>query len=557
MHAAPMEGAPSLVATVVVSLTLAYLGGMLARAARLPPLLGYLLAGVVVGPFTPGFVADQRVVEELAEIGVALLLFGVGLHFSLGDLVAVWRVAVPGSLLQIAISAGLSFGVGRFIGFGASESALLAICLATPSTVVATRTLQDRDQLRSATGRVALGWLVMQDLLVVGVLIMLPGSVTGFAAQYGAAAELAFKLLEVLVFVAGMLLLGRWLIPWVLARTAHEGTQELFRLSVLVAALGIAYLSSALIGVSLALGAFFAGVVIADSDVSHQAAGESVPVQQLFTVLFFVSVGMLFDPTIFLHAPLHIAAVVAAVALGIWLVTAVVLLLLRAAPRGALEVAAALAQIGEFSFILSGVGVAQGLLPTHGRDLVLAAALISILLQPAVFRAARAAGARLEKIAFLRRWHSRRRGTRPQGDQEPLERHAIIVGHGRVGSVIAARLRQQGIPYIVIEQSLRAARLLRREGIPVVYGDAAWPEVLDAAHPERARLLVIAVPERSAARRILTAARRVNPGIELVVRTHSHEEADWLARHEVGLAVMGEQHAADEMARYVLKRFAR
>ena len=556
MHSGAMEGAPSLVATVVVSLALAYVGGMLARAVRLPPLVGYLLAGVAVGPFTPGFVADQRIIEELAEIGVALLLFGVGLHFSLGDLIAVWRVAVPGSLIQVAISAALGFGVGRFVGFTTSQSWILAACLAVASTVVATRALQERNRLQTNTGRVALGWLVMQDLIVVGILIMLPGGLTGVAAEYGAAAGLALKLLEVLAFVGGMLLLGRRLIPWILARTAHDGTQELFRLSVLVAALGIAYLSSALTGVSLALGAFFAGVVIADSDVSHQAAGESVPVQQVFTVLFFVSVGMLFDPAIFARAPLQIAAVVAAVLLGNWLITSVVLLSLRAAPRSAAEVAAALAQIGEFSFILSGTAVARGLLPAQGRDLVLAAALISILLQPAVFRAASAVGEGAENVAFLRRWHSGRREARSRIEIPRLEQHAIIVGHGRVGSLIAAAIRKQGIPYIVIEQNLRFARRLRQEGIPVVYGDAAWPEVLDAAHPEKARLLVIAVPDKSAVRRILTAARRANPGIELVVRTHSNSEADWLARHDVGLAVMGEQHAAGEMARYVLKRFA-
>jgi len=551
-----MEGAPSLVATVVVSLALAYVGGMLARAARLPPLVGYLLAGVVVGPFTPGFVADQRIIEELADIGVALLLFGVGLHFSLGDLMAVWRVAVPGALLQAAASAALGFGVARFVGFTASQSLIFAVCLAIPSTVVATRVLQERNRLQTITGRVALGWMVMQDLVVLCILVLLPGGATGVAAKYGAAAGVALELLEVLVFVGGMLLLGRRLIPWILAHTAHEGTQELFRLSVLVAALGIAYLSSVLIGVSLALGAFFAGVVIADSDVSHQAAGESVPVQQVFTVLFFVSVGMLFDPGVFVRAPAQVAAVVAAVVLGNWLITSLVLLSLRAAPRSAVEVAAALAQIGEFSFILSGTGVARGLLPTEGRDLVLAAALISILLQPALFRAASAAGGRIEKFGILRRWHSGRRETRSRGTIPRLEQHAIVVGHGRVGSLIAAALRKQGIPYIVIEQNLRFARRLRGEGIPVVYGDAAWPEVLDAAHPEKARLLVIAVPDKSAARRILTAARRANPDIELVVRTHSHAEAEWLGRHDVGLAVMGEQHAASEMASYVLKRFA-
>ena len=550
-----MTAAPSLIATVVVSLATAYLGGMLARLVRLPPLVGYLLAGIVVGPFTPGFVADQAIVEQLAEIGVALLLFGVGLHFSIGDLVAVWRIAVPGAVLQVALSAALGFGVGRLIGFEVEASAVLAACLAVASTVVATRGLEERAQLQTSAGRVALGWLVMQDLIVVGLLLLLPGGAEGVAARYGAAASLALKLIAVAGFVAGMLLLGRRVIPWMLERTAREGSHELFRLSVIVAALGIAFASSALFGVSLALGAFFAGVVIADSDVSHQAAGESVPVQQVFTVLFFVSVGMLFDPTAFVRVPLHIAAVALAVVAGNALITVLVLLALRAAPRSAAEVGAALAQIGEFSFILSGTAVARGLLPAEGRDLVLAAALISIVLQPALLRAAAGLGPRLERLGFLRTWHASR-GAAPVEKAPSLEGHAIIVGHGRVGSVLAASLRSQGIPYVVIEQNLHFAELLRRDGIPVVYGDAAWPEVLDAARPEKARLLAIAVPEKGAARRILAAARRANPEIELVVRTHSTAEAEWLRRNGVGLVVMGEHHTASEMAGYALKRLS-
>jgi CPA2 family monovalent cation:H+ antiporter-2 len=490
---------------------------------------------------------------QLAEIGVALLLFGVGLHFSIGDLVAVWRIAVPGAVLQVALSAALGYGVGRLIGFEPEASAVLAAGLAVASTVVATRGLDERSELRTNAGRVALGWLVVQDLIVVGVLVMLPGGPASVAARYGWAASLALKFIEVAAFAAGMLLLGRRIIPWVLERTAREGSHELFRLSVIVAALGIAFASSELIGVSLALGAFFAGVVIADSDVSHQAAGESVPVQQVFTVLFFVSVGMLFDPTAFLRVPLHIAAVALAVVAGNALITMLVLLALRAAPRTAVEVGAALAQIGEFSFILSGTAVARGLLPAEGRDLVLAAALISIVLQPALFRAAAALGPRLERLRFLRAWHASRGAAR--SEQAPrLERHAIIVGHGRVGSILAAALRSQGIPYVVIEQNLHFAELLRRDGIPVVYGDAAWPEVLDAARPERARLLAIAVPEQASARRILAAARRANPEIELVVRTHSAAEADWLRRNGVGFVVMGEEHTASEMAGYALKR---
>jgi CPA2 family monovalent cation:H+ antiporter-2 len=323
---------------------------------------------------------------------------------------------------------------------------------------------------------------------------------------------------------------------------------------VIVAALGIATVTTELIGVSPALGAFFAGVVIADSDISHQAAGESVPVQQVFTVLFFVSVGMLFDPAAIAHAPLSIAVAAAAVLIGNSLLTFGILAAFRAAPQTAVEVAAALAQIGEFSFILSGAAVARGLLPAQGRDLVLAAALISILLQPAMFRAADVLGPRLERIGVWRRWHAGQPQARRHDGGAAPDRHVIVVGHGRVGSLVATGLRTHGIPYVVIEQNLHFAELLRREGIPVVYGDAAWPEVLDAAAPDRARLLVIAVPDKGATRRILAAARRANPAIEVVARTHSSEEADWLARNAVDLAVMGERHAASEMTQYALRR---
>ncbi|HJU20272.1 MAG TPA: cation:proton antiporter [Stellaceae bacterium] len=551
-----MPHGPPLVTTLVVSLAVAYAGGLLARMVRLPPLVGYLLAGVVLGPFTPGLFADRQIVEQLAEIGVALLLFGVGLHFSFGDLAAVWRTAVPGALLQAAASAALSFGVGIFVGFTPRQAAVFAVCLAVASTVVATRALGERGSLQSQAGRVALGWLVMQDLIVVGVLVLLPAGTGAAAAGFALAAQFALKLGEVLAFAAAMLLVGRRVIPWLLAHTARDGSHELFRLAVIVAALGIATATTELIGVSPALGAFFAGVVIADSDISHQAAGESVPVQQVFTVLFFVSVGMLFDPTAVARVPLHIAAAAAVVLIGNCLLTFVILAALRAAPHTAVEVAAAIAQIGEFSFILSGAAVARNLLPPEGRDLVLAAALISILLQPAMFRAADRLGPRLEKIDWLRRWHTGRREIQRRGAMAVPDRHAIIVGHGRVGSLVAAGLRNHGIPYVVIEQDLHFAELLRRDGIPVVYGDAAWPEVLDAAAPDRARLLVIAVPDKGAARRILAAARRANPAIDVVARTHSSEEADWLARNAVSLAAMGERHAASEMTQYALRRFA-
>ncbi len=543
-----------LVATVIISLVLAAIGGMAARQAKLPPLFGYVLAGMVIGPFTPGFIADQTIIEDLAEIGVALLLFGVGLHFSLRDLAAVWRIAVPGALMQVAVSGALGFGVGRFIGFAPGAALVLAGCLAVASTVVATRALELRQKMATPAGRFATGWLVMQDLIVVAVLVLMPEHEGVALAASGAALHIGLKLVEVVVFVAAMLILGRRVIPWVLARTARDGSHELFRLTVIAVALGIAYLSSQLVGVSMALGAFFAGVVIADSDVSHQAAGESLPVQQVFTVLFFVSVGMLLDPAVVLRMPLQIAAVAATILVGNLLVTLLILLGLRAAPRDAAEVAAALAQIGEFSFILSGTAVASGLLPAAGRDLVLAAALVSILMQPLMFRLMGRVGQALEKVQFLRRWNATRSAAGRNGIAA-LAGHAILVGHGRVGVVVAEALRSKGIPYVVIEQNWRFAELLRRDGIPVIYGDAAWPEVLEGAGIERARLLAIAIPDKRAARRILARARHANPGIDVVIRTHDGDEAAWLAGQSVGRVVMGELHTAREMADYALERF--
>lgn len=552
-----MQHVSSLGATIVASLALAYAGGVLARFARLPLIVGYLAAGIVLGLFTPGFVADQEAVEQLAQIGVALLLFGVGLHFSIRDLVAVWKIAVPGALLQVASSVALGYGAARITGLVPSQAWILGACLAVASTVVATRALDERDELPSEAGRIALGWLVMQDLIIVGVLVILPAAPGAAAAVHPSTSLIVLKLVEVVAFVAVMLLLGRRLIPRVLAFTARDGSHELFRLAVLAIALGIAYLSTELIGISPALGAFFAGVVIAESDLSHQAAGESVPVQQVFTVLFFVSVGMLFDPAVVARAPFRVAGVAAVVVVGNTFITLFTLLGLRAQPRSAADVAAALAQIGEFSFILSALAAAHGLLPLEARNLVLAAALISIVVQPLVFRVADRVGLFLDTRTFLRRWHVTRSPPRASaGHGSELDDHAIVVGHGRVGSVVAAALRSDGAPFIVIEQDLRAAELLRREGLPVIYGDAAWPEVLDAARPERARLLVIAVPGKNAARRILAAARQANPGLDVVVRTHSKEEEDWLTGRSVGLVVMGERHTAREMADYARRRFA-
>jgi CPA2 family monovalent cation:H+ antiporter-2 len=554
-----VQHAPPLLATLVVTLTLAYGGAIAARALRLSPLLGYLVAGIMVGPFTPGFSADERLTAELAEIGVALLLFVVGIHFSLRDLVAVWRVAVPGALLQVAVSTGLGFLVGHALGWAPGAALVLGLSVAIASTAVATREFEEHGQLRSPSGRIALGWLVMQDLVVVLALVLLPmftpldGGAPG--GGLGLWTALALKLLGVAAFVAAMLLVGRRLIPLALAWTARDGSHELFRLAVIVVALGVAWAAAELAGVSLALGAFFAGVVLAESDMSHQAAAETLPIQQIFTVLFFVSVGMLVDPMVLWRTPLPVAAILLAIVLGTGGITLALLLIFRVPLAGATAVAAALAQIGEFSFILTGLAAAGGLLPAEGRDVILAAALLAIAANPFVFRAASRVAARVEAWPRARRFQQGRMDRAAGAASRPgeLSGHAILVGHGRVGEIVAARLRDRGVPYIVVEQSLALTRALRGSGIPAIYGDAAWPEVLGAARPDTARLLVIAIPERGQVRRIVQAARESHPDLPVVVRTHSDAEEEWLKGQQIEHVVMSERRTADEIADIALR----
>jgi CPA2 family monovalent cation:H+ antiporter-2 len=553
-----MENAPSFLATIVFSLTLAYAGALVARAVRLPPLIGYLLAGVAVGPFTPGFVANQQIASEFAEIGIALMLFGVGIHFSVRDLIAVWHVAVPGALVQVAISASVGFAVAQLLfGWDTDAALVLGTAVAIASTAVATRVLEASGHLNARAGHIALGWLVMQDLVVVLALVLLPsvaGMKTGSLDQFAAA--LGQKLLQVSGFVAIVLFVGRALIPRLLAWTAIERSLELFRLAVIVVALGVAYASAELAGVSIALGAFFAGVVLAESDLSHQAAAETIPIQQVFTVLFFVSAGMLFDPIVLVRQPLQAIATVLTIVLVTGGCMSLILILARVPPAIAFAVAAALAQIGEFSFILTGLAVPLGMLSADGRDIVIGAAIITIVINPLLVRFAERAGVRLEASPRFRSWQRRPDRADAQSHAPGTSDHVIIVGHGRVGSIVAARLRDQGIDYLVVEQNLALARAVRDQGVPVVYGDAGWPEVLEAAHPETASLLIIAIPEHGNVRRIVRAAHDANPDLPVIVRTHSDAEAEWLRAQAIERVVMSEQRTGDEIAEYALKRFS-
>lgn len=553
------HGPDPMLATLVACILLAFVFGAAARAARLPALIGYIAAGILIGPYTPGFVADRAMVAALAEMGVALLLFAVGLHFRPADLLAVWRVAVPGALAQIALATTLGAAVGgALLGLSAGAAIAFGLALAISSTAVATKALEERGRLGGQAGRLALGWLVMQDLVVVFALILLPAIAGAGAAsaEAGLAWELGEAALALVAFVAAMALVGRRGIPWLLVRVARSGSREVFTLAVLAAALGVAFVASTLFGVSFALGAFFAGIVLGESDVGHQAAAEAMPLQRIFAAIFFVSVGMLMDPALVAAQPLASVAAVVCVLLAIAGGTLVLLLLLRVHPRVAVTVAGALGQIGEFSFLLVEVSVRQGILPETVRGPVLVAAAITIMTTPLLMRAMGALAPRLERSARLAWWRGERR-PRLVLTPEPVEvaGHAVVVGTGRVGAVVIRALQRHGVPVVAVEESRTAAEALAAGGTMVVWGDATRPEVLHAAGLDRARLLVVALPGAVEARAVLALARAANPAIHAVVRTHSDEEATLLEAEEgVGLVMMGEREVALGMADYAMQR---
>ena len=557
----------ALLATVAAAFGLAFLFGMAAVRLRLPPLVGYMLAGVALGPFSPGWVADVALAGQLAELGVILLMFGVGLHFSPGDLLAVRHVAVPGALLQMALAASLGAGVARAWGWEWPAALVFGLSLCVASTVVVLRGLEARGRLDSIDGRTAVGWLVVEDLAMVLVLVLLPAFAPAVGAAASAAepaggsfwAAAALTLGKVALFVVLMVVVGRRAVPALLTRVARTGSRELFTLAVLAVALGIAFGAAALFGVSFALGAFFAGVVISESDLSYQAGADALPLQDAFAVLFFASVGMLFDPTVVTREPLHVLTTVAVVLVGNAGAALLLLLALGQPVRSALAVAASMGQIGEFSFILAGLGVTLGVLPEEGRALVLAGAIVTIVLNPLLVAGAvwleRGLDRRPALLERLERAHRPRALDASTAPGAALADHAVLVGHGRVGRTIAEALAREQVPYVVIERDLRTVEALRRRGVPAVFGDATRPAVLAQAHPERARLLVIAAPDPYHARHLIELVRRVRPAIDVVVRTHSAEEQAHFERMGVGHALMGEHQLALGMARYALAAY--
>ncbi len=561
----------TLITTIAAAFGLALVFGLIAARLKLPTLVGYLLAGVLIGPHTPGFIADAELSAQLAEIGVILLMFGVGLHFSLDDLLAVRKIALPGAVVQITVATAMGLGISQLWGWSLGAGLVFGLSLSVASTVVLLKALEARGVLDSMNGRIAVGWLVVEDLAMVLVLVLLPPlagwlggdarGLTGAGAEdRGVWTTLGLTLGQVALFVVLMLVVGKRLFPWILWQVARTGSRELFTLCVIAAALGIAYGSAALFGVSFALGAFFAGMVLRESSLSHRAAEESLPLRDAFSVLFFVSVGMLFDPRMLIEEPLRILVVVAIIIIGKTVAAFAIVIAFRYPLNTALTVSASLAQIGEFSFILASLGVALKLLPPEGQNLILAGAVISIALNPLVFSAIEPLQKWIRSKSGLARAMERRDDPLAQlpmsTDHELLTGHVLIVGYGRVGRRICDSLLQRGIPVVVAEQNREAVEQLRRNGIAAVSGDAAEPGVLIQAHVARAAILVIATPDTPRARKMMETARMLNPGIDIIVRTHSDEEADLLRKEKADHVFMGEHELAQGMTRHILERVA-
>ncbi|NYF36713.1 YbaL family putative K(+) efflux transporter [Stenotrophomonas sp. JAI102] len=544
-----------LINIVAVGLGLAFIFGALANKLRLSPLVGYLVAGICVGPFTPGFVADQALANQLAEIGVMLLMFGVGLHFSLKDLMEVKAIAIPGAIGQILVATLLGWGLAALMGWPVIYGVVFGFSLATASTVVLLRAMEERRLLETTRGKIAIGWLIVEDLACVLALVMMPVLAGVFGPDAAneshtvgsVLASIGWTFVQLGLFVAVMLVVGRRVIPWILERIAGTGSRELFTLAVLAIALGVAFGSAMLFGVSFALGAFFAGMLLNESELSHKAANDSLPLRDAFAVLFFVSVGMLFNPAILIEHPWQVLATAAIIMFG---KSAAAFVIVRAFghPTGtALTISASLAQIGEFAFIIAGLGVTLKILPPTGQALVLAGALISIMLNPLVF-------------GLLDRWLLKNQEAAPTtvetelppGPSLDLHDHAIVIGYGRVGSALAQVLRDRGVPVMIIDDNKEHVAEAHAAGLPGIRGSAASDRVLAEAHPERAKIAVLAIPQPLEAGETLAKLRALNPGLTLLARAHSDAEVKHLLAHGADGTVMAERELAYSLAEMVM-----
>jgi K+:H+ antiporter len=556
-----------LIATIVGGIGLAFVLGTLAHRLRLSPLIGYLAAGVLMGPHTPGFVGDQDLARQLAEVGVILLMFGTGLHFSLDDLLSVKGIAIPCALAQMALVTLLGSMLAQLIGWPLETGLVFGLGLSVASTVIVLRKLQDERQLETERGRIAVGWLIIQDIIMIFALVLLPAvadtlgggaaatrtalpSPLSFLAPHTVVGALTLAIAKLAAFLAVMMVVGRRVIPWVLHYVAHTGSRELFRLAVLAIALGVAFGASELFDISFALGAFLAGMILAESQLSQRAAQETLPLRDAFAVLFFVSVGMLFDPTVLLRQPMLVGATFLIIVVGNALAASTLALVFRSPLQMALALAASLAQIGEFSFILAGLGVELKLLPEAAYDLILAGAILSILVNPLLF----AVLARLAPWLEARERKTDVEQAMPQSLRAPtsLSGHAVLVGHGRVGSLVAEALERAGQPYLVIEEQQSVIAQLQKRGVEVIAGNAAQPGLLEAANVAGARWLISAIPNPFESGNLIEQSRATNMGLDIVARAHSDAEVEYLRKCGANLTIMGEREIARGICEHVL-----
>jgi CPA2 family monovalent cation:H+ antiporter-2 len=536
-HATP------LIATIVGGLTLAFIFGAVAQRLRIPPLVGYLMAGVAAGPFTPGYVADQHLANELAELGVILLMFGVGLHFSVRDLMAVRKIAIPGAVTQIAVATLMGMGLAALLGWSLAGGIVFGLALSVASTVVLLRALQERKILDTERGKIAVGWLIVEDLAMVLALVLLPALAQGGSGGGSAIwAVLALTVGKVIAFIAFMMIVGRRVIPWALHYVAHTGSRELFRLAVLAIALGVAFGAAMLFGVSFALGAFFAGMILAESPLSQRAANETLPLRDAFAVLFFVSVGMLFNPHVVTDEPLPLLGTVAIIIVGKSIAALAIVMAFRHSAATALTIAASLAQIGEFSFILATMGHELKLIPAVARDLILAGAIISILLNPLIFAIVGRYGRKWmpEKVA-------------DEAAPPPPRGHVVLIGYGRVGSLVGRKLLEAGEQVTIIEAQPDATGLPEHPNATVLIGNACEASPLDQARLEKARLLCIAIAEGFEVGQIVERARKANPAIRIIARAQDEAEVEHFSKMGADVAITGEREIARSMVDYAFK----
>jgi K+:H+ antiporter len=562
-----------LISTIVAGLVLAFIFGALANRIKMPPLVGYLAAGIVAGPFTPGFVANTELASELSEIGVILLMFGVGLNFSLKDLLSVQAVAVPGALLRIAGGTLMGMGLAWSMGWPLGGGLIFGLALSVASTVVLLKALQDRHLIESDRGRVAVGWVIVEDIAMVLALVLIPafsGLLGGTAAvvhdpfvdlvqrlsgiSLNVWGIVAVTVVKLAAFIGFMLVVGRRVIPWILHLTAHTGSRELFRLAVLAIALGVAAGSAYLFGVSLALGAFFAGMILSESELSNRAAQESLPFRDAFAVLFFVSVGMLFNPSILWTHPFEVMGTLFIILIGKTVLGFLLVIAFRRPASSALTIAASLAQIGEFSFILAALGVGLGLMPPEGQSYILAGAILSIIVNPILMFAAEHLRPRLELPApDAGKTLPAAASEAPLDERHPtsLTGHVVLIGYGRVGSVVAEGLHRQGAQFLVVEDAEARIAAAHAAGIEIVVGNAASGKALALANIAGARALLVAIPNAFEAGQAVEQAHKLNPGLQIVARAHADEEITYLRDLGATQVIMGEREIGLGMLEWI------